>query len=79
MDITRNNTFMREDTFTKIGAIKFLRFALAGAVGLVDGKKLVESMPEPYTLGDLQDLVEDFRAGRIKKIDDVWYRVEVLG
>lgn len=79
MNITRNIAFMPEDTLTKIGAIKFLRFALAGAVGLVDGKKLVESLPEPYTLGDLQNLVTDFRNGKIKEVEGIWYRMEVLG
>lgn len=78
MYITRGNEFMREDTYTKIGAIKLLRFALDGAVGLVDGKKLVESMPEPYTLGNLQELVQDFRSGKIQQIDGVWHRLEAL-
>lgn len=79
MNISQNVAFMREDTFTKIGAIKFLRFTLDGAVGLVDSKKLVESLPEPYELGDLQNLVTEFRGGKLKEIEGIWYRVEALG
>ena len=79
MGFTRNMEFNNDDTFTKIGAIKFIRFALDGAVGLIDSKKLVESLPIPYELGDLQNLIADFRSGKIKEFDGVWYRVEVLG
>jgi ribosomal protein L7/L12 len=71
--------FNKNDTFTKIGAIKFVRFALDGAVGLVDAKRLVESLPEPYELGDLQNLIADFRSDKLRKIDDVWYRVVAIG